>query len=221
MLPCYAVALQISAEPLLTVAVLCNSIASRLKANPLRSFARQFQAMPSRFDSSQCHCQTMLCRSVPRPCIPVRVDSLLCHSFTPPCKTLLRPAFAVLCITPPCHCFSGHIKATRSDTQPSRVTASQCFAFAVLRKAALFSAIAPRCVDLRYDSILCISFAVPLGTAPRRCDAPPGLAVPGRCFARRAYQPAFSSGKKFASCTMQPNFSAVPPRLFPSSSSIL
>lgn len=171
------------------MAVLCNSIASRLKANPLRSFARQFQAMPSRFDSSQCHCQTMLCRSVPRPCIPVRGDSLLCHSFTPPCKTLLRPAFAVLCIASLCRAiaFQGasrrlismpsHRVSLILNTSPSLCETSPSSSVAAPRQSPLFHCvaeirIAPRslCCSSGSKTELSLSYAV-LGRAALRLSA--------------------------------------------------
>ena len=60
---------------------------------------------------------------------------------------------------------------------------------------------------LHHDSILCISFVMPLDAAPYSAAAAPFqliaarlAAVQFRCPVRRAYQPAFSSGKKFASC---------------------
>lgn len=53
----------------------------------------------------------------PRPCVSVRGDSLLCHSIS------------IHSGARPCHCFSGRIEATHFDAQPSRVTASQYFAF--------------------------------------------------------------------------------------------
>ena len=57
--------------------------------------------------------------------------------------------------------------------------------YAVLNCAALHLSAAPLCA-----------------TSLFLCCAPPGTADPRRCFVRRAYQPAFSSGKKFASCIM-------------------
>lgn len=163
---CDAVALQIGAEPLLTVAVLCNSTASRPKANPLRAFARYFHAAPSRFDSSQCHCQTMRCRSAPRPCIPVRVGSLLCHSIAVPCGAGLR------------RCFSGHIKATRFDAQPSRVTASQYFAFTMRNVSQLLhfsatpvSAFPLRCRDTHRPAKPLLFFWFQNRTQPALCSS--------------------------------------------------
>lgn len=47
-----------------------------------------------------------------------------------------------------------------------------------------------------------LSVATPCAASLFLCCAPPGTAYPRRCFVRRAYQPAFSSGKKFASCIM-------------------
>lgn len=157
---CDAVAIQSSAEPLRSLAHLSPSVhrpcfTSPTPASPLR-FCARLHASPSRFDSSQCHCQTMLRPSFLCPCVSVRGDSLLCHSFAKQCTaplcnsfaipsitdrtllchsfaipsvTLRRLASATHCLTQPCRCFSGRIEATRSDAQPSRVTASQYFAF--------------------------------------------------------------------------------------------
>lgn len=124
----------------LCLAILCSSIAGQCEAeqvlcfpsltptSPLR-FCARLHASPSRFDSSQCHCQTMLRLSFLRPCVSVRGDSLLCHSFAILCQTVLCLASATHCSTQPCRCFSGRIEATHFDAQPSRVTASQYFAF--------------------------------------------------------------------------------------------
>lgn len=213
---CDAVALQIGAEPLLTVAVLCNSTASRPKANPLRAFARYFHAAPSRFDSSQCHCQTMRCRSAPRPCIPVRGDSLLCHSFTPPCKTLLRPAFAVFASLRLAIAFPGtsrrlistpsHRVSLILNASPSLCETSPSSSVAAPRQSPLFHCvaeirIAPRSLccssgsktelSLSYAVLDCaalhLSVATPCAASLFLCSAPPGTADPRRCFARRAY----------------------------------
>ena len=74
---------------------------------------------------------------------------------------------------------------------------------------------------LLFNSLPFLCFAWQSGAGHCRRYALQNLAILNRCPVRRANQPAFSSGKKFASCIRQLNFSAVPPRLFPSSSSIL
>lgn len=132
---CDAVAIQSSAEPLRSLAHLSLSVhrpcfTSPTLALPLR-FCARLHASPSRFDSSQCHCQTMLRLSFLCPCVSVRGDSLLCHSIS--IRSGARP----------CRCFSGRIEATHFDTQPSRVTASQYFAF-TMRTSPSHSVAAPR-----------------------------------------------------------------------------
>lgn len=173
----------------------CIAIASRLKANPHRAFAAQYRASPSRFDSSQCHCQTMLCSSVLHPCISVHCFAIpllyralllyreLLHSALPNC-TLPLPSIANLCISV---AFPGasrrlilmpsHHVSLLLNTSPSPFFA-ELYSPKPLPRAAL---------TLRHDSILSISFAMPLDAPPCRCYAPPGTADPRRCFARRAY----------------------------------
>ena len=112
-------------------AIAKQCFASHSSALAFLCAATLYFAIPSRFDSSQCHCQTMLRLSFLRPCVSVRGDSLLCHSFAIPCQTVLCLASATHCSTQPCRCFSGRIEATHFDTQPSRVTVSQYFAFAM------------------------------------------------------------------------------------------
>lgn len=110
------------AFPLLTSAFLCCSIAGQCEAeqvlcfpsltptSPLR-FCARLHASPSRFDSSQCHCQTMLRLSFLRPCVSVRGDSLLCHSFAVPCGAALRRCFAEHCLPLLRHCYTFQLFA--------------------------------------------------------------------------------------------------------------
>ena len=103
----------------------------------------------------------------PRHCVSVRGDSLLCHSIS--IRSGARP----------CCCFSGCIEATHFDAQPSRVTASQYFAFAVLGQTAQSKTIAPRCVDVapRFDSLHFLCHALPYSAFPLLGEAGPGVAA--------------------------------------------
>ena len=115
-----------------TLPLLCH-------ANPCNSIAISTQDSASRFRCYLCLailCSSFAARNCPkqclcftsptphRPCVSVRGDSLLCHSIS------------IHSGARPCRCFSGRIEATHFAAQPSRVTASQYFAFAVLRSAA-------------------------------------------------------------------------------------
>ena len=171
---CDAVAIQSSAEPLRSLAYLSLSVhrpcfTSPTPASPLR-FCARLHASPSRFDSSQCHCQTMLCRSVPRPCDSVRGDSLLCHSFAIPSPTVLCLASAAHCVTPLSHCVAEIRIAPQSLCCSSGSKTELSLPYAVLDCAALH-----------------LSVATPCATSLFLCCAPPGTAYPRRCFARRAY----------------------------------
>ena len=107
------------------------------------------------------------------------------------------------------------------NTSPSLCETSPSHSISALRQSPLFLCvaeirIAPQnlcCssgskteLSLSYAVLDCaalhLSAAAPCATSLFLCCAPPGTAYPRRCFARRAYQPAFSSGKKFASCIM-------------------
>ena len=206
----------------------CIAIASRLKANPHRAFAAQYRASPSRFDSSQCHCQTMLCSSVLHPCISVHCFAIpwlyiaLPYAASPPLR-IASPYHAVafpgtsrrLISTP------SHRAPLLLNTSPSLCKTSPSGSISALRQSPLFHCvseirIAPRSLccssgsktelSLPYAVLDCaalhLSVATPCAASLFLCCAPPGTADLRRCFVRRAYQPAFSSGKKFASCIM-------------------
>lgn len=197
------------------------AIAARLEAARRLALAflcteTLYFAIPSRFDSSQCHCQTMLRLSFLCPCVSVRGDSLLCHSFAKQCTaplcnsfaipsitdrtllchsfaipsvTLRRLASATHCSTQPCRCFSGRIEATRSDAQPSRVTASQYFAFTMqnisqrLRCSTTPSSTFPlRCRDTHRPAKPLLFFWFQNRTQPILCSSWPCGAPPLRCY---------------------------------------
>ncbi len=165
---CDAVALQIGAEPLLTVAVLCNSTASRPKANPLRAFARYFHAAPSRFDSSQCHCQTMRCRSAPRPCNSLRYLAFPLLRETQPSlavavlfNSLLFLCLAYLSPTPPL-LFRAH----RGDSFRCPAIACHCFSILRLHYAKHLPA-----APLQHHASLHFSIALPRYASPREASA--------------------------------------------------
>lgn len=86
---------------------------------------------------------------------------------------------------------------------------AQCPAAALLNNAPLLFATPLLRLSMLYP-------AVAFPGASRRL-----ISMPSHRPVRWASQPTFSSGKKFASCIMYPNRSSVPPRLLPSSSSIL
>jgi hypothetical protein len=107
------------------------------------------------------------------------------------------------------------------NTSPSLCETSPSGSVAALRQSPLFHCvaeirIAPQSLccssgsktelSLPYAVLDCaalhLSVATPCAASLFLCCAPPGTAYPRRCFVRRAYQPAFSSGKKFASCIM-------------------
>ena len=90
--------------------LLCHSIALRFISMPLPNNASPLVPSPLRFCAR-------------------RLFTL--HSFAIPCLTVLCLASATHCLTQPCRCFSGRIEATHFDTQPSRVTVSQYFVFAM------------------------------------------------------------------------------------------
>lgn len=139
---------------------------------------------------------------------------------------LLRPAFAVFASLRLAIAFPGtsrrlvsmpsHRVSLILNASPSLCETSPSSAIASLRQSPLFHCaaeirIVPQSLRRSGPGHAVLSL--------RRSG--PGRAILSHRPVRRAYQPAFSSGKKFASSVMRPNFSAVPPRLFPSSSSIL
>lgn len=151
----------------------CIAIASRLKANPHRAFAAQYRASPSRFDSSQCHCQTMLCSSVLHPCISVHCFAIpllyralllyreLLHSALPNC-TLPLPSIANLCISV---AFPGasrrlismpsHRVSLLLNTSPSLCKTSPSGSVAALRQSPLFLCVAE--IRIAPQSLRCSS----------------------------------------------------------------
>lgn len=160
--------------------------------------------------------QRLRCSTTPVSTFPLR------------CRDTHRPAKPSPLFTSQNRTQPGLCNSRPSGALPLRCYASPYSAFPLLRNAQLSCAVAVLFNSLPF---LCNAtqgrarrtqaFAVLGQAALSSAIAPPGTAHPRRCFVRRAYQPAFSSGKKFASSVMRPNFSAVPPRLFPSSSSIL
>lgn len=197
----------------------CIAIASRLKANPLRAFAARLEAPPSL-------ALAFLCAATLYFAIPLLYRALL-HSALPNC-TLPLPSIAILCISV---AFPGtsrrlismpsHRVSLLLNTSPSLCKTSPSGSVAAPRQSPLFHCvaeirIAPRSLccssgsktelSLPYAVLDCaalrLSVATPCATSLFLCCAPPGTADPRRCFVRRAYQPAFSSGKKFASCIM-------------------
>ena len=136
---------------------------------------------------------------------------------------LPRKAFAVLPVPKQNSACPMQFLTVRRSASPLLCLAVLRFSFAARGATSLDLAL-----PLLSLSTQCPAPAIPLRicalrVAAVRCHrkAYPSDATHRRRPVRRPYQPAFSSGKKFASCIMQPNFSAVPPRLFPSSSSIL
>lgn len=197
----------------------CIAIASRPKANPLRAFAARLEAPPSL-------ALAFLCAATLYFSIPLLYRALL-HSALPNC-TLPLPSIANLCISV---AFPGasrrlismpsHRVSLLLNTSPSLCKTSPSGSVAAPRQSPLFHCvaeirIAPRslCCSSGSKTELSLSYAVlgraalhlsvatPCATSLFLCCAPPGTADLRRCFTRRPYQPAFSSGKKFASCIM-------------------
>ena len=139
----------------------------RWEPMPLR-FCARLHASPSRFDSSQCLCQTMLCSSVLRPCVSVRGDSLLCHSFAILSPTVLCLASAAHCVTPLSHCVAEIRIAPQSLCCSSGSKTELSLPYAVLDCAALH-----------------LSVATPCATSLFLCCAPPGTAYPATTSAAR------------------------------------
>lgn len=224
-------------QPRIALAFLCAApcqyIALRFISMPLPNNASPLSPSPLRFCARRLFTLPFLCSTILRRSSPFLSFSILCYSVA--ARALARQ----------CHCFSRRIEATHFDAQPSRVTASQYFAFTMRNVSQLLhfsatpvSAFPLRCRDThrpakpllffwfqnRTQPILCSSW--PCGAPPLRCCAfqlsavplqchagrskahpslrrsGPGRAVLSHCPVWRAYQPAFSSGKKFASCIM-------------------
>lgn len=183
---------------------LCRCLASLISAIPLLFRAHQGDSF--RCPAIACHCFSILRLHYAKhlPAAPLhRYDSLrfsiaLLRYASP------RKAVAVLLVPKQNSACPMQFLAVRRSTSPLL-----CFA-----KLSLSS-------PLLGEAGLGIAVAMLLKSSQLLRRSRPSHAVLSHCPVRRAYQPAFSSGKKFASSVMRPNFSAVPPRLFPSSSSIL
>lgn len=197
--------------PLPRRAIPCHSNASPLDTSPFPCRAGLFNAVPEPFKTVLYHCYpllnyafTSLGISFPPRCKPYLDDALPLRrvakqriSFAMPCLTLLFLCFAEIRIAP-----QSLRCSSRPKTELSR-------AYAVLGRAALrLSAAMPGrtplflCCARRNPAELSFAFAHPIDAMPCHCEAHQITANPFHCPVRRAYQPAFSSGKKFASCIM-------------------
>lgn len=160
--------------------MLCDAVAIQSSAEPLRSLA---------YPSFSMH---RPCFTSPTPASPLRFCArrlFTLHSFAIPCLTVLCLASATHCSTRPCRCFSGRIEATHFDTQPSRVTVSQYFAFAMrnvsqpLRcSTSSVSTFPLRCRDTHRPAKPLLFFWFQNRTQPILCSSWPCGAPPLRCY---------------------------------------
>lgn len=196
-------------QPSLAVAVLFNSLLflclAYLSPTPPLLF-RAHRGDSFRCPAIACHCFSILRLHYAKhlPAAPFRRYASLRFSFALPRYASPREASAVLLVPKQNSAYPMQFLAVRRSASPLL-----CFA-----KLSLSS-------PLLGEAGLGIAVAMLLKSSQFLRRSRPSHAVLSHCPVRRAYQPAFSSGKKFASSVMRPNFSAVPPRLFPSSSSIL
>lgn len=186
-------------------------------------------------DSFRCPAIARHCFSILRlhyakhlPAAPLQHHASLHFSIALPRYASPRKASAVLLVPKQNSAYPMQFLAVRRSASPLLGFSTLCLSFAtrgtspqrlatamprpaspLLCPARLCPAIPLRICALRVAAVRCHRKAYPSDATHRHCPV------------RRAYQPTFSSGKKFASSVMRPNFSAVPPRLFPSSSSIL
>lgn len=121
---------------------------------------------------------------------PLLLCALLCHPLAVHSVTLRSFASATHCFTLPCRCFSGRIKATHFDAQPSRVTASQYFAFTMRNISQLLhfsatpvSTFPLRCRDTHRPAKPSPLFTSQNRTQPGLCNSRPSGALPLRCYA--------------------------------------
>lgn len=117
--------------------------------------------------------------------MPSHRVSLILNASPSLCETSPSSSVAAPRQSPLFHCVAEIRIAPRSLCCSSGSKTELSLSYAVLDCAALH-----------------LSVATPCAASLFLCSAPPGTADPRRCFVRRAYQPAFSSGKKFASCIM-------------------
>ena len=210
--------------PLPRRAIPCHSNASPLDTSPFPCRAGLFNAVPEPFKTVLYHCYpllnyafTSLGISFPPRCKPYLDDALPLRrvakqriSFAMPCLTLLflclakrgwalpLPYFSTLCCSFALLRYASPRKAFAALHVPKQNSAGPMQFLAVRRSASpLFL-----CCARRNPAELSFAFAHPIDAMPCHCEAHQITANPFHCPVRRAYQPAFSSGKKFASCIM-------------------
>lgn len=206
-MPCHSIpfhsnARQRFAFPLLTSAFPYCSLASPFLCPaglrgtmPLRSSARPFS-------SARSYSFAILLKSLrpvafasrlianPRSALALLCAATLYFAMPLPCPSAQRPADALLNIA--CLCSSATMLFT-----------SMLFLCCACHRVSPFINTSPfLCCATRSSAPPFLAFAQLFASLLFLCCAPPGTAYPRRCFVRRAYQPAFSSGKKFASCIM-------------------
>ena len=170
-------------NPRLALAFLCA--ATLYFAIPLLYFARPYFASPPLRIASPHHAVAFPGASRRLISIPSHRVSLFLNTSPSLCETSPGSSVAAPRQSPLFHCVAEIRIAPQSLCCSSGAKTELSLSYAVLGRAALRLSVATLCA-----------------TSLFLCCAPPGTANPRRCFVRRAYQPAFSSGKKFASCIM-------------------
>lgn len=156
----------------------CLCLTMRRFAVALLIVSAHGHAQPLLFTTLRNSAQLCLCSAL----LPLASQCPCCAL---PCQAvpLLRVAFDDL----PCHCPS-------LSCHSLPVSAFPCFSFAARSLAELLL-----CCARRNPAEPSFAFAQPIDAMPCHCEAYQIIANPRHCPVRRAYQPAFSSGKKLSS----------------------
>lgn len=185
-------AIQNGALPLLPTSQLRLYITGHFFSTPLQTLSGRCTSITTRRQATH-----FLCHALPYSAFPLLGEAGLGIAAAILFNSLLFLCFAEIRIAP-----QSLRCSSRPKTELSR-------AYAVLGRAALrLSAAMPGrtplflCCARRNPAELSFAFAHPIDAMPCHCEAHQITANPFHCPVRRAYQPAFSSGKKFASCIM-------------------